>query len=78
MSTPPARDGDVVLGEDWVAPDSVAPSEMRDDRARRGLFSLRASPLTRKIITFNLIALHGKAVAGGIQVKDPRHQHVQR
>ena len=50
------RDGDVVLGDDWVAPDSVA-EEMRARRERRGFFSLRDSPLTRKIITFNLIAL---------------------
>ena len=71
MSTPPTRDGDVVLGEDWVAPESVAPSEMRDDRARRGLFSLRASPLTRKIITFNLIALN-VLVAGILYLNSTR------
>ncbi len=51
-------DGDVVLGDDWVAPDSTVEKEMRDTRARRGLFSLNRSPLTRKIITFNLIALN--------------------
>ncbi len=51
------RVGDVVLGEDWVAPDTSAEGELRNSRARRGPFSLRASPLTRKIITFNLIAL---------------------
>jgi two-component system sensor histidine kinase ChvG len=54
---PTSRDGDVVLGDDWVAPDTAAPDEMRARRERRGLFSLHASPLTRKIITFNLIAL---------------------
>ncbi|MEP1519980.1 sensor histidine kinase [Ascidiaceihabitans sp.] len=58
MAPQPSRDGDVVLGDDWVTPDSAAPSEMRARRERRGLFSLRASPLTRKIITFNLIALN--------------------
>ncbi len=52
------RDADVVLGDDWVAPDSIAEKELRDSRARRGLFSLNGSPLTRKIITFNLIALN--------------------
>ena len=55
---PPTRDGDVVLGDDWVAPDNDASGEMIARRERRGLFSLRASPLTRKIITFNLIALN--------------------
>ena len=58
------RDGDVVLGDDWVAPDQAAPDELRVSRERRGLFSLRSSPLTRKIITFNLIALN--VLAAGI------------
>lgn len=51
------HDGDVVLGDDWVAPDNTVAREMLAKRARRGLFSLKGSPLTRKIITFNLIAL---------------------
>jgi two-component system sensor histidine kinase ChvG len=71
MSIPPARDGDVVLGEDWVAPDRVTPSEMRDTRARRGRFSLRASPLTRKIVYFNLIALN-VLVAGILYLNSTR------
>ncbi len=50
-------DGDVVLGDDWIAPEQTVGRELRARRARRGLFSLRGSPLTRKIITFNLIAL---------------------
>ncbi|MEM8691815.1 MAG: sensor histidine kinase [Pseudomonadota bacterium] len=50
--------GDVVLGEDWVTPDSAANGEIVAPRQRRGLFALRSSPLTRKIITFNLIALN--------------------
>lgn len=58
MTPPPSRDGDVVLGDDWVAPDSAAANELRATRERRGLMSLRTSPLTRKIITFNLIALN--------------------
>ncbi|MEM7319014.1 MAG: sensor histidine kinase [Pseudomonadota bacterium] len=49
--------GDVVLGDDWVAPHSTVSHELQNKRARRSLFSLRGSPLTRKIITFNLIAL---------------------
>ncbi|MAC80349.1 MAG: histidine kinase [Rhodobacteraceae bacterium] len=51
------RVGDVVLGDDWVSPEPLAEREMRDTRGRRGPFLLRASPLTRKIITFNLIGL---------------------
>lgn len=51
------RDGDVVLGDDWVAPEARAEREMRGRRDRRRLLPLSKSPLTRKIITFNLIAL---------------------
>ncbi|MDF1729064.1 MAG: sensor histidine kinase [Sulfitobacter sp.] len=57
LSEHPAE-GDIVLGDDWVAPDHSAPDEVRARRERRGLFALRSSPLTRKIITFNLIALN--------------------
>jgi two-component system sensor histidine kinase ChvG len=57
MTSVPSRDGDVVLGDDWVAPDAIAPSETHARRERRGLFSLRASPITLKIVTFNLVAL---------------------
>lgn len=69
--TPAKDDGDVVLGDDWVSPDSAAPNELRARRERRGLFSLRASPLTRKIITFNLIALN-VLVAGILYLNSSR------
>ncbi|ETX13958.1 sensor histidine kinase [Roseivivax halodurans JCM 10272] len=52
------RESDVVLGDDWIAPHANVEQELRDSRERRGLFSLNRSPLTRKIITFNLIALN--------------------
>jgi len=51
------RSGDVVLGDDWVAPDNTVAEEMQAKRAGRGFLPLRGSPLTRKIVTFNLIAL---------------------
>ncbi|MEE4187471.1 MAG: sensor histidine kinase [Roseobacter sp.] len=57
MTQTPARNGDVVLGDDWLAPESATTNEMRASRERRGLMSLRSSPLTRKIITLNLNAL---------------------
>lgn len=56
-TTPTHRSGDVVLGDDWVAPDSTVEEALQAKRARRSIFSIRSSPLTRKIITFNLIAL---------------------
>ena len=51
------RDGDVVLSEEWIAQDARAEKDMRGRRKRRRLLPLSKSPLTRKIITFNLIAL---------------------
>lgn len=51
------READIVLGDDFVAPKSTVDVEMREQRKRRGLVSLKQSPLARKIITFNLLAL---------------------
>ena len=51
------RDGDVVIGDDWVAPEETVAQELRGRRDRRRLLPLSKSPLTRKIVTFNLIAL---------------------
>jgi len=50
-------DADVVLGDDWVAPHTTSDSELRAKRERRGLISINRSPLARKIVTFNLLAL---------------------
>ena len=51
------RDADVVLGEDWIGPDAAAESELRAKREQRGIISINRSPLARKIITFNLLAI---------------------
>jgi two-component system sensor histidine kinase ChvG len=56
--TRPRKDGDLVLGDDFLVPDRVEDGEMVARRARRGWLSSSASPLTRKIVTFNLIALN--------------------
>ncbi len=52
-----AREADVVLGDDWVAPDKSSDIEIRANRQKRGLISINRSPLARKIITFNLLAI---------------------
>lgn len=52
-----ARTPDVILGDDWVEPQALGENELAEGRRRRGFYSLRHSPLARKIITFNLIAL---------------------
>ncbi len=52
-----SRRADVVLGEDWTAPEGIVDSELRAGREKRGFISLNRSPLARKIITFNLMAM---------------------
>ncbi len=48
---------DLVLGDDWVSPTALHEQEMLEQRRSRGLIQLRNSPIARKIITFNLIAM---------------------
>ncbi len=51
------RQPDVVLGEDWVGLDGAVDDDVLIRRNRRSVLSLNRSPLARKIITFNLMAL---------------------
>ena len=53
----PKNSGELLLGDDWVSPEGVAESSQRSGRGRRGLVALNRSPLARKIIIFNLMAL---------------------
>lgn len=48
---------EVVLGDDWVRPQTEVDTEVRIHRARRGILSVFHSPLARKIILFNMLAL---------------------
>ncbi|WP_282128601.1 sensor histidine kinase [Roseobacter litoralis] len=57
MTPPPSQDDASASGDDQTTPEKKAPSEKRMTRRQRGWMSLRSSPLTRKIITWNLIAL---------------------
>ncbi len=52
-----ARTPDLVFGDDWVAPGAIEGFGERPRQSRRGFFALRSSPIARKIITFNLIAM---------------------
>ncbi|WP_038132971.1 sensor histidine kinase [Thioclava indica] len=52
-----ASGGDVILGEDWIGPAGAVDEDLRKGRARRGFIALNRSPLARKIITFNLLAM---------------------
>ena len=49
--------GELLLGEDWVSPDVTADNALYEGRVRRGIVSLNRSPLARKIIIFNLLAI---------------------
>ncbi|MFT4742885.1 MAG: two-component system sensor histidine kinase ChvG [Yoonia sp.] len=66
-----ARTPDVLLGDDWVAPQPLGENELGDRRRRRGFFALRRSPIARKIITFNLIAMM-LLIAGVLYVNSSR------
>jgi two-component system sensor histidine kinase ChvG len=52
-----AKSGELLLGEDWVSPEAIADPDLRAGRGRRGIVALNRSPLARKIIIFNLMAL---------------------
>ncbi|MDP2740118.1 MAG: sensor histidine kinase [Pseudorhodobacter sp.] len=52
-----STEADVVLGEDWVVPEDIIDGDLRLDRARRSWTVVHSSPLARKIITFNLLAM---------------------
>lgn len=54
---PTGKPGELLLGEDWVSPDAIADPSLREGRGRRGLVALNRSPLARKIVVFNLLAL---------------------
>ncbi|MFC3182786.1 sensor N-terminal transmembrane domain-containing protein [Cypionkella sinensis] len=56
-ATPAKKPGELLLGEDWVSPEVVADSALSEGRGRRGIVSLNRSPLARKIIVFNIMAL---------------------
>ncbi|MFV0335261.1 MAG: ATP-binding protein [Tropicimonas sp.] len=59
---------DIVLGEDWVAPEK-SDTDMRRKREGRSYLTLNRSPLARKIITFNLIGL--LILVGGVFYLNP-------
>ncbi len=65
----PTKIADVVLGEDWVGQDAAAETADRAKRDRRGVIAMNRSPLARKIITFNLLAI--LVLAAGVLLLNP-------
>lgn len=51
------RDAEVVLGEDWIGAQGAADRAARAQQAPRRWMAFNSSPLARKIVTFNLLAL---------------------
>lgn len=49
--------GDVVLGDDWVGGGDTISGKLNGARRKRGFLALNRSPLARKIVAFNLLAL---------------------
>ncbi len=70
-----ARAPDLVLGDDWVEPQALGDNELEENRRKRGLLSLRSSPIARKIVTFNLIAL--MILIAGILYLNPSRDNLQ-
>jgi two-component system sensor histidine kinase ChvG len=64
----PVQQPDIILGDDWDerARDQMDEDEVKEEAAleKRSLISLNRSPLARKIITFNLLAL--VVLVGGV------------
>ena len=52
-----ARGPDLVLGDDWVEPQDPDDPGYLEARPTRSLFALRRSPIARKIVTINLMAM---------------------
>ncbi len=68
------RKGDVVVGDDWVQPAGSGDEAGRVKRRRRGLITLNRSPLARKIITFNLMAII--ILLGGVLYLNPARDNL--
>ncbi|MCC5987611.1 MAG: sensor N-terminal transmembrane domain-containing protein [Pararhodobacter sp.] len=71
-----ATGNEVVLGEDWVRPQSSVDTEVRLRRARRGWLSVFRSPLARKIILFNMLAL--VLLVAGVLLTNPFRDTLMR
>jgi two-component system, OmpR family, sensor histidine kinase ChvG len=60
---------EIVLGEDWMRPAGGLEAELRNRRGRRGWRALYRSPLARRIILFNMLAL--VLLAAGVLFTNP-------
>lgn len=70
-----SRAGEDAFDEDWTATETAEAPGQPEVSNRRGTFSLRASPLTRRIVILNLIALN-ILMAGILYLNASRDSHV--
>ena len=61
--------GGVLLGEDWTSAEGDVDPTMKANRRRRSFVSLNRSPLARRIVVFNLLALI--VLAAGVLFLNP-------
>jgi len=52
-----AQRSGLILGEDWMRPDASAEREARNKSRPKGPIAINRSPLARKIVIFNLLAI---------------------
>ncbi|OUD09469.1 histidine kinase [Marivivens niveibacter] len=69
-----AQKSDIVLGDEYISPETTMDREILDRRRRRGLITLNRSPLARKIITFNLLAI--LILVGGVLWMNPSRDNL--
>jgi len=51
------KEAEVVIGEDWDGEHGNVEQELHEGRSARGFIRLHSSPIARKIVVFNLLAL---------------------
>ncbi|SFH17637.1 two-component system, OmpR family, sensor histidine kinase ChvG [Palleronia marisminoris] len=69
METESVQRSGVLLGEDWMRADASADREARQKSRKTGVISLNRSPLARKIIIFNLLAI--LMLVAGVLILNP-------
>jgi len=53
----PPKEAEVLIGEDWEGAKTDVEQELHEERSSRSFIRLHSSPIARKIVVFNLLAL---------------------
>lgn len=57
MAKDAPKEAEVLIGEDWDGDRTTVEQELHEGRSARGFIRLHSSPIARKIVVFNLLAL---------------------